>query len=237
MDKALKLKQIRKELRLNQTEMADELGIRQSYYSALERGEKQITTKITTVLFNKLNVSPNWFYNATGNIFTPTSDEELAKRSAELSGESKAIHEIYRVMGRIYDPALQFEELREKMLNEAQEMEDKTLYFYLRTMKEIPDERPELTSLLKNLGEVMVEVDLLERALSHYIGKPLDRDLSASDYEDFKSKRIAHLESFEKYRPILPKLLKHLVSAKQLLAAFDADRIMNIYGSDKDKGL
>jgi transcriptional regulator with XRE-family HTH domain len=72
-----RLKAVRSELGLSQLEMSKRLGIGQSYYSALERGEKSIQANLIEKLFNQLKVSTYWWYNSIGDIFIELSDAEL----------------------------------------------------------------------------------------------------------------------------------------------------------------
>jgi transcriptional regulator with XRE-family HTH domain len=71
------LKKVRGKLKLSQAEMGGKLGITQSYYSALERGTKEITATIIDKLITDLGVSPTWFYSSNGNIFTIASNEKI----------------------------------------------------------------------------------------------------------------------------------------------------------------
>jgi transcriptional regulator with XRE-family HTH domain len=58
-----KLKLIRKHLRLTQEEFAEKLHITQSYYSALERGDKKVGPNVLDELFNNIGVSPAWYFS------------------------------------------------------------------------------------------------------------------------------------------------------------------------------
>lgn len=69
-----KLKEIRLSLKLNQKLFASKIGIKQSYYSALELGKKDInTSKVLQILFDKIGVSPEWYYNSNGAIFNESN--------------------------------------------------------------------------------------------------------------------------------------------------------------------
>ena len=67
-----KIQIVREALKLKQKEFSTELGISQSYLSAMETGRKQVTSKLANVLFKKFNVSPEWLYNDNGDIFNIT---------------------------------------------------------------------------------------------------------------------------------------------------------------------
>lgn len=62
-----RLKELREDLGLTQKEIADQLGYNQSYYSQIERGDKGMTSKLTTKLFVLFGVSSDWLLNGIGN--------------------------------------------------------------------------------------------------------------------------------------------------------------------------
>lgn len=73
-----KLKEIRKRLKLSQVEMSGKLEITQSYYSALERGGKEMPATIIQKLIDNLDVSPNWYYSSVGDIFNSSKHDITA---------------------------------------------------------------------------------------------------------------------------------------------------------------
>jgi len=76
-----KFKLIRKELKLSQAEMAAKLGIKQSYYSEIERGEKEASDNVLNMFFDQLNVNKIWFEEDKGQPFTnvKTIDKKFSK--------------------------------------------------------------------------------------------------------------------------------------------------------------
>ena len=90
-----KLKVIRKKLKLTQAAMADNLGIKQSYYSEIERGEKEVSGNVLKNLFESSDVSPDWFYNDSGNIFITANSNIKAIKNEDLNKDfvSKMIRE------------------------------------------------------------------------------------------------------------------------------------------------
>lgn len=92
-----KLKALRQFLNLNQKEFAEKLKIKQSYYSAMERGENYISANVIKVLFEEIRVNPDWFYIGAGlpfdgsytvmehmNAFGEHDKIEMEKIDAEL---------------------------------------------------------------------------------------------------------------------------------------------------------
>lgn len=55
-----RLLKIREENRLTQSEFARKLGVKQSYYSELERGKRDLTTKVIEAIINNFEVSADW---------------------------------------------------------------------------------------------------------------------------------------------------------------------------------
>ena len=62
-----KLKTVRKKQRLSQAAMADLLGIKQSYYSAIERGEKEPSKTVLQALENSSILAKRDIFDATSN--------------------------------------------------------------------------------------------------------------------------------------------------------------------------
>jgi|GEM_PF-5826347 len=69
MNSSEKLKEVREKLNLSQAEMAAKLGIKQSYYSEMERGVKGISKNARSKLFTTCKVNPMWFNSDKGNMF------------------------------------------------------------------------------------------------------------------------------------------------------------------------
>lgn len=85
ISKGDRLKIIREVLSMSQVEMSKKLGIRQSYYSNMESGKKNISSNVVNKLFDEFSISPSWFYNGEneGQIFNvaKTSKRALSPHS------------------------------------------------------------------------------------------------------------------------------------------------------------
>lgn len=73
-----RLKEIRKKLRFSQAEFANRFGIKQSYYSAIERGENKMSGELLSILFTEIGVSPDWYYNGKGDMFNSDNSVEYS---------------------------------------------------------------------------------------------------------------------------------------------------------------
>ena len=84
-----RLKSLRKELGLTQTEFAKTLGISQNFLSAIEHGESKISAELCLSL-SKINVDLNWLITGEGQMFRVTDSsmsslpDEIKKIAQEL---------------------------------------------------------------------------------------------------------------------------------------------------------
>lgn len=75
-----RLKTIRKELGLNQTEFAKRLSLKQSTISAMERNETAITDRTIKNICYEFNVSEHWLRTGEGEIFGQlTRNQEISR--------------------------------------------------------------------------------------------------------------------------------------------------------------
>lgn len=65
-----RLTKIRNNARLTQSEFSKKIGVKQSYYSELERGKREITTKVIEALIKNFNVSSDWLLSNTGEMYS-----------------------------------------------------------------------------------------------------------------------------------------------------------------------
>ena len=79
-----RLKFLRKQLGLTQTEFAEKLGIKQSTYSSIESGRYKLTDRYISQICMVFNVNENWIRNGEGAIF-----ENIAKKQEMLDLFSK----------------------------------------------------------------------------------------------------------------------------------------------------
>lgn len=81
-----KFKIIRNRLGMTQKEFSDLLGIKQSYYSSIERGEKRASTNVINALI-KMGVPANWIYSDSEDELPVLniSTENFSHTSKEIS--------------------------------------------------------------------------------------------------------------------------------------------------------
>ncbi len=69
------LKKILIELRLNQTELAAELGVSRQQLSHMITGKNSLTQKTMEILHDKFNVNLNWLLYGEGSMFISVNEK------------------------------------------------------------------------------------------------------------------------------------------------------------------
>lgn len=69
MSKNERVKKIRRELKLNQTEFGSKIAVAQSYMAALESGNREVTPKIFKLICSEYGVNETWFETGEGEMF------------------------------------------------------------------------------------------------------------------------------------------------------------------------
>lgn len=213
-----KLKEIRQALGLNQKAFADELGIQQSYYSALELGKKDISTsKVLQLLFDKIGVRPEWFYNSNGDIFDSSNVDNKRGKSGvnyiknqkyynSLKGENKAIYDTYRLLERLSYGNLQSSDIQQLAIDEAAKHEDKTLYYYLLSSKELNNTRADLNDIKSITLDIGIDLVETYKIYRDHFDSVVNEEIQSTDYETFKNKRFGNLEKLLIYKDSLKSL-------------------------------
>lgn len=80
-----RVKTIRKELMLNQTQFAEKIGISQRALSSIERETTNLTERNTREICRVFNVNEQWLRTGEGEMFLePSEDEQLAQFVGEI---------------------------------------------------------------------------------------------------------------------------------------------------------
>lgn len=84
-----RLKQLRKELNLNQAEFGARIGLNQSTIAGYESGIRQISTATIVAICKEYNVNESWLRSGEGEMFRPVSrDEEIAAFVGDILSET-----------------------------------------------------------------------------------------------------------------------------------------------------
>lgn len=78
-----RLKEIRKELGLNQKGLGEKINLSQTHISSLENGTREVTDRIIHDLVRELNVNQYWFRTGEGEMFIENDSTVIAELSAE----------------------------------------------------------------------------------------------------------------------------------------------------------
>ncbi|MGL4982391.1 MAG: helix-turn-helix transcriptional regulator [Treponemataceae bacterium] len=82
-----RLKELRKHFKLNQTELAEKIGITQSSYSLIESGKISITEQNLKLVCFSFNVNEEWLRLGTGDMFD--KEKQLSQIENDLLNEAK----------------------------------------------------------------------------------------------------------------------------------------------------
>lgn len=82
---AERLKDLRIKLNLNQKEVAERIGVSRAYWSALEKGNRQLTGNIIRSIVQQFEVSADWLI--TGKSYRLELPQNYAKRSSVSRNE------------------------------------------------------------------------------------------------------------------------------------------------------
>lgn len=86
-----RIRELRKNLGLNQTDFAEKIGITQTWLSMLESGQRQVVDKNITLISSIFGASEHWLKSGEGEMFSnsPYEDEFLEIYSNLSKGTQK----------------------------------------------------------------------------------------------------------------------------------------------------
>ncbi|MBL7692146.1 MAG: helix-turn-helix transcriptional regulator [Flavipsychrobacter sp.] len=95
-----KFKAVRSHLGLSQSEMAARLGIKQAYYSAIERGDKDPSKNVMERLFSAVLVNEMWWHEGKGNIINTVSIKGLNANEKRIELK-KALRQLDKIRAQV----------------------------------------------------------------------------------------------------------------------------------------
>lgn len=112
-----RIKEVRKHLKLTQTEFGERIGVKGNTITGYETGLRSPSDAVITSICREFNVSEKWLRTGDGDIFVKMSrDEELTKFFGEVSfGNSDFKRRFISVLSRLDESEW---ELLEKMARE-----------------------------------------------------------------------------------------------------------------------
>lgn len=80
-----RIKLLRKELKLNQTDFGERIGVKQASVAGYEAGIRTPIDAVITSICREFNVNEDWLRTGNGEMFLPmTRSDELAKMTTDL---------------------------------------------------------------------------------------------------------------------------------------------------------
>lgn len=92
-----RVKMLRKQLGLNQTDFGQRIAVAQGYLTNIENGHREVTDKVQKLICLEFNVSEDWLKNGVGEIFTQPDATIISELSQQYKLDSfeKAMIECY----------------------------------------------------------------------------------------------------------------------------------------------
>lgn len=78
-----RIRELRTELGLNQSEFGERIGVKKSVVSTMESGRTNLTARNTDLICKEFNVSREWLLNGTGEMFLPESSGTVDALAAQ----------------------------------------------------------------------------------------------------------------------------------------------------------
>ena len=98
-----RFKELRKELKLTQSEFADKIGLSRSYINLIEMGSKIPAERTIKDICRIFNVNYIWMETGDGNMFLPPQDEEASYVADLLDGDDNPLYDIIKAIMKTYN--------------------------------------------------------------------------------------------------------------------------------------
>lgn len=174
-----KLKQLRLSLSYKQEEMAEALGVSQSYYSSIERGKKQASKILLTKINNKWNIDLDYFEGKNVDLNEIIQDKIVGGNVGDNMWGYNGNSTSSRKEKLIYA-------LGEKMLDSIRK-DNPELFKIREDMLYLPAFSYALEEVFENLFQPKLYSNLYFNEVLH------------KDYSNFKSQIISDLEDLKPY--------------------------------------
>ena len=170
-----RLKQAREFLKLNQRAVCKALEINPSYYSGIESGKKQVTSKLIEGFRKKFNVSSDWLYTGNGELLLSDGTHQRTLND---------VPPLY--------PSLPNE----------QKTDEKPLWFYGITFQEYLRENfPDLKDLQLSLSVILSFKDVLEALEKSKVGEALNIGGGGKKIKNFEQYKTIGVQRLKELLP------------------------------------
>jgi len=177
---ALRLKQLRLDMGLTQTELGDKLGVIWYLIKNIETEKTKLSIEVAEALYKNLNVNINWILSGEGNRFIDEKDHFISPSTeeAELAPEFKEIvYELKGTTDKIIELNKKFTVREDKVIYRiSSDREKKKKYPLTGTSSAEKDMEKEIfkntiSYLQEKIEEQDIRIKNLERDLREYIGQ------------------------------------------------------------------
>lgn len=80
-----RITQLRKEIKFNQDDFADALGLTKNFISLIETGKREPSDRTIRDICREFNVNEEWLRTGEGEMFIPTTrEDDIARLTVEL---------------------------------------------------------------------------------------------------------------------------------------------------------
>ena len=78
-----RIKELRKTVKLNQTNFADQIHVSQDSISKYEKGERELTDRVISDICREFNVNEEWLRSGTGEMFKEMTEQDIIKQKID----------------------------------------------------------------------------------------------------------------------------------------------------------
>ena len=90
-----RIRQLRKELGLNQTEFGERIGVKQTTIAGYETGAKNPMESVVVSICREFSVNEEWLRNGTGEMFAEAKENSIVAKATMLLGEKDPLFEAF----------------------------------------------------------------------------------------------------------------------------------------------
>lgn len=103
MDINDRVKALRCELNLSQSEFGKKLGLERSSLSLIERKQRNVTDRVVRDICREYNVAYGWLKDGEGDMFLPDEMDTTAMFDRIMAGENEIAKAIFRAFAKLED--------------------------------------------------------------------------------------------------------------------------------------
>lgn len=90
-----RMRQLRKELGLNQTEFGERIGVKQGSVAGYESGARTPIDAVVNSICREFNVNEEWLRNGTGDMFLEAEENSIIAKATMMLGEKDPLFEAF----------------------------------------------------------------------------------------------------------------------------------------------